>query len=231
MEIAITPVSTGEEYLQNSLSYGLVDPRPFIDYAAYIRDLIAFQIRYARNKLGEYYDNPFVMVGIESDGNVTYNTYQVHSRWELYQAIFGQVLNDPFSKIVYLNILGHGMDGYLFIGSEDDWEAVTGQMETDPEDSMLLTREHNELMDWMGLDPEDFSFEDLVKDTFAPDATIELTFCYSATGGTDSVGYAFKTLLPDAKVYGATGKLYPIPYTTTVIVPWPFTKWVEIKLE
>ena len=119
----------------------------------------------------------------------------------------------------------------------DNMEFVTGNtwssfpMDHPFNDTWLLKKEHNEFCERAGINPEDMPFEDLVKARFASDATIWMGFCYSAQGGEKSVGYAFKELLPDATVYGATGKVYPIPYTTHLIVPWPFSRWVEIELE
>ena len=71
--------------------------------------------------------------------------------------------------------------------------------------------------------------------TFAPDAKILLVYCESAQGGTQSVGYAFKEILPDATIHGYTGKVYAIPYDIKkaywAIFPWLTSRKVEIELE
>jgi len=50
------------------------------------------------------------------------------------------------------------------------------------------------------------SLGNLVKDVFAPNATIELRGCYTATGP-DSICRQFKKTLPNARVYGYTGNV------------------------
>ena len=85
------------------------------------------------------------------------------------------------------------------------------------------------------MNPRDFSFADLVKTTFAPDAEIHLNMCESAQGGKESLGYAFKELLPDANVYGWTGNTVAIPINVErgdwLILPWIISRKVEIELE
>lgn len=96
-------------------------------------------------------------------------------------------------------------------------------------------------MKLLGMNPDDFTFEDLVTSTFAPDAVISLDFCYSAQGGRSSVGHAFKALLPDATIFGWTSLISASPDDATgetwsvgphPLPPWLFlSKYVEITAD
>jgi RHS repeat-associated protein len=188
-----------------------------------------------KRRFGEWYNDPYVTVGVEHNGTVTYTTYKVESRMQLYSVLFGNPSLATGGQIVYLHIVGHGnssTDGWLTIGSDEDGDLVAVTGDTMPHipppinDTLLLTAEHNQICEWMGVDPEDFmTFEELVQASFAPDAEIILDFCYSAQGGESSFGYGFKQLLPDATVIGWTGSIIAIPVTIGDYWYWVVNRW------
>jgi len=75
-------------------------------------------------------------------------------------------------------------------------------------------------------------FRELLQSTFAPGAVIELESCYSAFGS-KSIAHEFKGYLPNARVYGYTGKVWqsPIPGQWESWEGWMYcwtTKWIEV---
>lgn len=198
--------------------------------------------------------HPVVVIGMRRGANVRVQAYQVRSRWELYYTLFWANIYDndgsvrpPMDEIAYLNIVGEGAsnaNGSLLIGhGESDQQAVTGRFTADPgfENTALLAEEHVRLMRDLGI--EGFvTFEDLVKYSFASNAIIDLTFCYSAGSqeNINSIGHTFKELLPNATIHGWTGPILCWPTDTTgeewIVMPQPWPPWpwmskhVEITL-
>jgi len=218
------------DYLDPSGLFNIISPQ--IDLKSFGKKLAEIE-----EKVSAYYNNPFVYIGFQKENGDRYAIYgQVTSRMDLYGKIFFSA-EQPTDKIVYFSIIGHGFDGYLVIGSGKDLEVVTGKL-GDNEASRLLTDEHNAFCTWIGINPKNYPFDQLVRDRFAPNATICINACYSAKGGTQSVAHAFKELLPDARVYGWTGKIIAMPISITrdkwIILPWPLwtsSELVEIPLE
>lgn len=54
--------------------------------------------------------------------------------------------------------------------------------------------------------------ESLIHEVFDAEATIELEACYTAFNSR-SIAYAFKRILPNARVWGFTHRAYPLPIT------------------
>jgi hypothetical protein len=71
----------------------------------------------------------------------------------------------------------------------------------------------------------------LIRRAFAPDATIKLCGCETAYGGKSSIAGGFKTLLPQARVYGHTGAAWR--YSGSVTGPYWYgiggSRFVEVK--
>jgi hypothetical protein len=82
---------------------------------------------------------------------------------------------------------------------------------------------------WYGIN----DYKDLLAAVFDPcNAVIEIEGCYSAKGPT-SIAYAFNEVLPNASVWGYTGKCQPWPFLWETHEDWiddPNSQWVEVIL-
>jgi RHS repeat-associated protein len=220
-------------YTSSNVSYALINiPKGVLNA---IKD--AWEKEQA--KAGSYVDNPIVIINRKDNltGEITRSSYQVRTRQELFDAIFG---NDPFidpcSKIVYLRIIGHGTSessGSLAVGnSELD---VTGNgLPIDIRDprnsSWFLSEEYINYCRNRGIDTTHYTFYNLVRDRFATDVRIDLDFCWSATlESNNTLGCALAQALPCSFIYGWTGKVFCIPkdpldllHTSWISWPFPF---------
>jgi len=136
--------------------------------------------KWGRRMMGRIYDNPFVTIETE-DGVRT--TYKVATTFDLKNVLRDKT--SPDNKITYFEVVGHGIKelGSVAIG-ETSVVGENGQIRALDEGSNV--RE---------------SLDDVINDTFAPDAEIRLEVCY-VTGGSHSVAEAFKEKLPQTTVKG-----------------------------
>jgi RHS repeat-associated protein len=164
-------------------------------------------------------------------GRITYilagdaNEYylKVHNAEEFIEWLEG--LRDAGERITFFEFVGHGEtpppeknDAVgLTMGND-----VFGIGETE------IDVNRDGIDDWYGIN----DYASLLQAVFYDDpddpcdtVVIELEACYSA----GSIGKAFKSILPDAHVWGYTGKCIPIPFT------WETFRdigvdWVEVKI-
>ena len=157
---------------------------------------------------------------LDSDPDETLNI-NVSSSEELIE--FFDSIADACDTIIFFEIISHGVQG-------DEESSALGIAIGDDVFGIGTTVE-----DWDGEKNTWVGIEGYIG-VFDSEAVIELEACYSASyygeDETGSIGYAFKKLLPDAKVFGYTGKCAYIPIVRETIEhprDWR-SEWVEIIL-
>ena len=148
----------------------------------------------------------FKVAGSDKKRYTTVNSFKDFENWM-------NVMYENDFQVTFFEFVGHGVpEGNCLIMGDD----MFGTGKSYPKDN------------WYGID----DWGCLLNYILAPNALIELEACFTA--GSIGIGDAFKEHLPDATIWGYTGKSQlwipslPIAWETREHVFYPSSEWIQI---
>ncbi len=185
---------------------------------------------YCENNSLNFVD-PYGEESLLSDGLITYILYDENgNEGPRYRRIssgeefisFLREIEESGEKLIFFEFVGHTAEGYGLIFG-DDCVGPGNSFSGDDPNIDINDPNFGDAGDlWYGLD----DFAELIVNVFHPSALIEFEGCYSA----NTIAPWFKNLLPNASVWGYTGKCqrYTLPIWETHSKFFPDSDWIEI---